>query len=384
MAGHLPTSFSQGNLPMAVATLLPNKNCANSLGEATVNILHNAFYLAKQKVELSRKAYRQLIKDWGWEKEDKKYLRVAQTFEKFSPQDLAQIEPATIFILANQNKKYATVIEQLLDTVSITQERVRELIKEQRKPKPILPEKTTIWRRDRNGKRYCQVPPIHDEATGVALQKMMDSEGKTAQQIIAESLALRQALLEGRLVEVSQTPATEDIEVETQEVLDENESIKGEAINEIKNNNQSIIKIDNCETEVDYSLYSDEVIVNPTRTQGTVEFLSNELFVVVENINQFGRKQSKEAERLIAQIIDFCNAQPVGEQWNILAEITRRNSKALMIVIGYSGKEHKDWFFDLPQLLANAASKNPQELEWVDKRLRSEALLIISNATAFS
>lgn len=360
---------------MVISTSLPNTNCAKSLGKATQNILHNAFYLAKQKVELSRKAYKQLIKDWGWEKEDKKYLKVAQTFKKFSPQDLAEIEPATIFLLANQHKKYAPVIEQLLDTVSITQERVRKLIKEQRKPKPILPEKTSIWRQTRDGRRYCQVPPIQDQETGVILQRMMDSEGKTAQQIIAESLALRQAALEGRLVEVPNAEEAEDVEVETQEVLDDDNKIEYE-IDEISDNNQLTIEIGNCETELD------EVIVNPATIQETIEFLSNELFVVVKNINHFGRKQSKEAERLIARIIDFCNVQPIKKQWNSLAEITRRNSRALMIVIGYSGKQHKDWFFNLSQLLADAVLENPEELEWVDKRLRSEALEIISNSTA--
>lgn len=45
---------------------------------------------------------------------------------------------------------------------------------------------------------------------------------------------------------------------------------------------------------------------------------------------------------------------------------------------GYSGEEHSEWFFDLPQLLADAALDNPEELEWVDKKLRSEALLLIA------
>ncbi len=108
-----------------------------------------------------------------------------------------------------------------------------------------------------------------------------------------------------------------------------------------------------------------------------VEFLSEQLFVAVENLNNFGRTQGKEAE-LIASIINFCNSQPVSEQWNTLAEITCRNSKALMIVVGYSGEEHSEWFFDLPQLLADAALDNPEELEWVDKKLRSQALLLIA------
>ncbi len=86
---------------MAIAaTSLQTSNCAESLGKATQNILHNAFYIAKQKLELSRSSYKQLIKEWGWEKEDKKYIQVAKTFEKFSPMDLAEIEPSTIFLLS--------------------------------------------------------------------------------------------------------------------------------------------------------------------------------------------------------------------------------------------------------------------------------------------
>ncbi|KYC36350.1 hypothetical protein WA1_42285 [Scytonema hofmannii PCC 7110] len=38
------------------------------------------------------------------------------------------------------------------------------------------------------------------DRTGTTLQKMMDEEGLTAQSIIAEAVALRQAYKEGRLV----------------------------------------------------------------------------------------------------------------------------------------------------------------------------------------
>ncbi|MEM1395670.1 MAG: hypothetical protein AAGG00_20760 [Cyanobacteria bacterium P01_H01_bin.150] len=366
---------------MTAAILLPNTNCANSLGEATVNILKNAFYLAKQKVELSRKAYKKLIKEWGWENEDKKYLKVAQTFKKFSPQDLAQVEPATIFCLANQNKKYALVIEKLLDISDITQQTVRELMRQQRKPKQFLPEKPTIWRQTADGRRYWQPGPNYDQETGVILQKLMDSTGKTPQQLLGEAVRLELAMIEGRLVEVPQNEEIDANKVETEESSFVYESSENE-IDELADNNQPI-EIENCETEVNENVSSSEII-NPTTIQETVDFLSCELFIVVENINNFSRKQSKEAEQLIAQIIDFCNAQPVEEQWNTLASITLRNSKALMVVIGYSKKEHKDWFFNLSQLLADAALENPEELGWVDKRLRSEALLIISNKTAFS
>ncbi|MEM1395573.1 MAG: hypothetical protein AAGG00_20250, partial [Cyanobacteria bacterium P01_H01_bin.150] len=318
-------------------------------------------------------------------------LKVNQTFKKFSPQDLAQVEPATIFLLANQNKKYAPVIEKLLDINDITQQTVRELMKQQRKPKPFLPEKPTIWRRTRDGRRYWQPGPNYDQETGVILQNLMDSTGKTPQQLLGEALRLKLAMLEGSLVEVPQNEETEVTSVETEESSFIHESSENE-IGELAENNQPVVEINNCETEVNENVSSSEII-NSTITQKTIEFLSNELFIVVENINNFCRKQSKEAEKLIAQIIDFCNAQQAEEQWDTLASITLHNSKALMVVsqrvgrvprleatgepvrvIGYSKKEHKDWLFNLSQLLADAALENPQELEWVDKRLRSEAM----------
>lgn len=366
---------------MVIAASLKTSNCAQNLGEATQNILENAFYIAKQKLELSRKAYKQLIKEWGWEKEDKKYLKVAQTFKKFSPSDLADIEPNTLFLLSNQSKKYALVVEKLLDMSSITQKKVRELIKKQRKPKPIKVEKPSIWRRTKNGLRYCQVPPIHDQAVGAALQKMIDEEGLTAQQIIAEGLELRQALKEGRLNVESQNQETEDIQVSSAKVVQSDEYLENqsqEVVYEDIYNNESNFEIDNSEAKEEYAVFSDNIIFNPTTNQETVEFLSDELFTIVENINYLGKNQLKEVERLVADIINFCEEQPISEQWNILAEITRRNSEVLELVVKCSGKEDSEWFFNLPQLLADAALDNPEELEWVNKNLRSQALLLIS------
>ena len=244
-------------------------------------------------------------------------------------------------------------------------------MKQQRKPKPFIPEKPSIWRQTRDGRRYWLPDPNYDQETGVILQKLMDSTGKTPQQLLGEAVRLELAMIEGRLVEVPQNEEIDANKVETEESSFVYESSENE-IDELADNNQPI-EIENCETEVNENVSSSEII-NSTITQETVEFLSSELFIVVENINNFSRKQVKEAEKLIAQIINFCNAQPVEEQWNTLASITLRNSKALMVVIGYSKKEHKDWFFNLSQLLADAALENPEELGWVDKRLRSEAM----------
>ncbi|MBW4511484.1 MAG: hypothetical protein KME64_33985 [Scytonematopsis contorta HA4267-MV1] len=68
-------------------------------------------------------------------------------------------------------------------------------------------------------------------------------------------------------------------------------------------------------------------------------------------------------------------------QWFTLASITRRNGMALAIVIGYLVREHKDWFLNLPQLLADAAVQKPEELLWVNEVLRSKAQSILSVLT---
>jgi hypothetical protein len=180
-----------------------------SLTDVTKTILHHAFWLAEQKQKLSLKQYKKLLVDRGWKGEEKRYLKIAAVFGEFSPQDLAQIEPLTVYQLANHSNKYQPVIEALLDLSNITQEVVRSLVKEHRTSKARKPEKPSIWRRTKNGGRYCQIPAIHeqDERTGVTLQRMMDTEGLSAQQIVAEAIALRQAYQEGRLVMVKEEKA---------------------------------------------------------------------------------------------------------------------------------------------------------------------------------
>ncbi len=178
-----------------------------ALSDATETILRYAFFLADLKKTRSKKEYKQILLDYGFLGEEKKYLKVATAFEKFSPDNLAPIEPATIFQLAQNSKKYQPVLDQLLDLAEISQPAVRELIKKHRTPKQPKPQKPSIWRRTKNGARYCQIPPIHevDERSGMTLQKMIDEEGLLPQQIVAEAIALRLAYQQGRIKFVEET-----------------------------------------------------------------------------------------------------------------------------------------------------------------------------------
>lgn len=178
-----------------------------ALSDATETILRYAFFLADLKKTHSKRQYKQILLNYGFLGEEKKYLKVAAAFEKFSPDNLAPIEPATIFQLAQNSNKYQPVLDELLDLAEISQTAVRELIKKHRTPKQPKPQKPSIWRRTKNGARYCQIPPIHevDEKTGTTLQKMIDEEGLLPQQIVAEAIALRLAYQQGRIKLVDET-----------------------------------------------------------------------------------------------------------------------------------------------------------------------------------
>ena len=47
----------------------------------------------------------------------------------------------------------------------------------------------TIWRSVPDGNRYAQIPPIHDQAVGVEIQRQMDEEGLTATKVIGRAIA---------------------------------------------------------------------------------------------------------------------------------------------------------------------------------------------------
>jgi hypothetical protein len=172
------------------------------LADATETILYHAFWLADQKNKRSRSEYKKLLFDQGWKGEEEKYLKIAIAFGRFKAQDLAKVEPRTVYQLAENSKKYQSVIDALLSLNTITQDAVRSLIRKQHPVKQQKPEKPSIWRRTKNGGRYCQIPPIHEtnEQTGTTLQRMMDEEGLSVQNIVAEAIALRQAYKQGQLV----------------------------------------------------------------------------------------------------------------------------------------------------------------------------------------
>ncbi len=212
-----------------------------SLQEATENIFSHALYLKDFKQVLSKKQYKELVAKQGWDGEDKKYLKIATAFSNFSAEDLAAVEPDTLFLLAKHQKKYQRVIDKMMDSVQINQALVRSLMEEERKRQRLerLPksQKPSIWRRTPDAGRYCQIPPIHevDDQTGMIIQKAMDEEGLLPQQIIREAVALWQASKQANLSEAPEATPSLEVSEEIEDLdtaIDEQSSNANESLEE--------------------------------------------------------------------------------------------------------------------------------------------------------
>ncbi|KAF3886679.1 MULTISPECIES: hypothetical protein [Nostocales] len=300
----------------AIAPEAPGDSFGN-LALASQNILVHAMMLAQQKEHLSKSEYKKWLLQRGWKNEDRKYLKVAEAFGHFASQDLAKIEPATLFRLANNPKKYQSVIDQLRSLTEINQSAVRDLIAQQQQPKEPKPEQPSIWRRTKNGGRYCQIPPIQEEGeqTGTALQKMMDEEGLTAQRIVAEAIALRQAYKEGRLVLVESFKQPSEEEVWVGDNTDAN--TEGEWTFEPA-------------PEKDDCMEDDDVVVESKPERGTlspVELL----------IETFQNATTWEEIRVAVAVREDCKQ----EAWQALTPVEKKRVRTLMPIEVKKLKEAK-------------------------------------------
>lgn len=50
-------------------------------------------------------------------------------------------------------------------------------------------EKSSIWGTHPDGSRYCQIPPIYDQATGMELERQIKEEGLSAQAVVGRAIA---------------------------------------------------------------------------------------------------------------------------------------------------------------------------------------------------
>lgn len=118
-------------------------------------------------------------------------MEIARSFENFDLRLLVNLEPFTIFKL--RSKRYAPVVAKLREQQVITSKVVQDLIKEllPKQSRKKLDEALSGWKQSRSGgTRYYNVI-LHDQNTGLSIQRQAEAEGILPQKVIAEAVALR-------------------------------------------------------------------------------------------------------------------------------------------------------------------------------------------------
>ncbi len=167
---------------------------------ANVNNILFGRWLKQQEESLSKKGFRELLKGYGMlRREATKLIKVAKATASYEASDLAKLG-TMVFSLAEP--KYQALWDEMQDHCDLTQEIVSALKKEMFPSKKRgKNEPVSVWRQPPGGGTlYCQIPPIHDQETGVKLERIVLKEGVTPQHIVTEALECYQALKDGKLM----------------------------------------------------------------------------------------------------------------------------------------------------------------------------------------
>ncbi len=136
----------------------------------------------------------------------------------------------------------------------------------------------TIWRRNPDATRYCQIPPIYDQEIGVEIQRQMDSEGLTAQKVVGRAVRLSKAplMLLELLVSISTELANSFFKSQpepTSKPKEEGEALVSLQLSktlEVIGVNLSGRQLQKCVTE-----YGEEVILNAAQELKRTGVLAN-------------------------------------------------------------------------------------------------------------
>ncbi|AFZ01552.1 hypothetical protein [Calothrix sp. PCC 6303] len=181
-----------------------NSNPTVHIEQSTLEYLHTAFLLYEYKQTHSKREYRALLSEYGWDKgsaEEKRSLKIAEYFQAFigCPQHLAVLPISVLLRLCSQN--YKVLIEELQDIPigRLTCRHVLELIDERRLflKSQNREEKEGNWRATPDGSRYYTFGKImeDDHQTGVLTEKLIDIEDEEIEvvgNIPAEALVINQ------------------------------------------------------------------------------------------------------------------------------------------------------------------------------------------------
>lgn len=326
-------------------------NPVKHLETSTAEYLHMSFLLWEYKRTYSKKEYRELLKDYGWDKgstEERRALKLAENFQDFAyrPYALIQIPVTTLLRLCSE--KYKSIINELKQVEDITCAYVLELIRQKQtqlkqEKESELPKKPSIWKRNCRGERYVKFPPVYedDQQTGVLTQKLMDEYGLIPQDILRQAIAdLYQKMTEGQQPEASTAHDVDEVRV--RENSDDN------------NYSQPITPTVPTLTVEQKWLQLNEKLKNDTQTLGEI---------------------SQETGQLIFEsCLSWESAVPVDKKWDAISNIVGHDEELLKYLSNYAYSNHPQWRKSWGAILANYYNFE-QELKWVGTILRTDALM---------
>jgi hypothetical protein len=213
-----------------------NSNPTVHIEQSTLEYLHTAFLLYEYKHTHSKREYRALLSEYGWDKgnvEEKRSLKIAEHYQAFvgCPEHLAVLPISVLLRLCSQN--YKVLIEELQDIPigRLTCRHVLELIDERRVflKSQNREEKEGNWRSTPDGSRYYTFGKImeDDHQTGVLTEKLILQMGLSPQRIVRMAIS---DLYEKQQTEITQdeiddfvesTPVKKDLTRDLEDVVDE-------------------------------------------------------------------------------------------------------------------------------------------------------------------
>jgi hypothetical protein len=211
-----------------------NSNPTVHIEQSTLEYLHTAFLLYEYKQTHSKREYRALLEEYGWDKgsaEEKRSLKIAENFQAFAsrPQDLAILPISVLIRLCSQN--YKVLIQELQDYSKLGCTEVLELIEERRAflKSQNKDEKEGNWRATADGSRYYTFGKImeDDHQTGVLTEKLILQMGFSPQRIVRMAIS---DLYEKQQAEITKdeinpvvesNPVESDLTSDLEDVVDE-------------------------------------------------------------------------------------------------------------------------------------------------------------------
>ncbi|MEM9926909.1 MAG: hypothetical protein AAF915_24725 [Cyanobacteria bacterium P01_D01_bin.50] len=331
-------------------------NPVKHIEKSTEEYVHASFLLWEYKQAYSKREYRELLNEFGWDKgstEEKRALKLAENFQDFAyrPHALFQIPVTKLLRLCSE--KYQPIIEQLSEVEEdLTCAYVDDLIKERqaqlkKERESALPSKPSIWRRNCRGERYAQFPPMYefDEQTGLLTQKLMDNYGLIPQNILRSAIAdLYQKITEA------------DEADEAAENADKNVADVEENSTQKVNSNPQQTNSQNSTTQT---------------VEDKWEELAQQLITDIQNI---GRISDSSGQLIVESCQRWEATVPQDKRWDTISNIVGHDATSLKHLSNYAYNHNPQWRETWGANLANYHSFE-QELAWVDTDVRNDALV---------